>query len=419
MKVALVHDWLTGMRGGEWCLHHFLQAYPEAEICTLLHVPGSTLPTIEARVRQVSFLQKLPGVARYYRALLPLFPRAVASLDLSGYDLVISLSHAAAKNVRAAPGAVHICYCFTPMRYVWDQRTYYFGKLTPLLWPLLSWLRSWDREGSAGVREFVAISNFVAARIRSFYGRRAAVVYPPVETRWITPAAKGVQGEAYLYAGALVPYKRVDALIDAFNHLGTPLWIVGDGPERRRLEARSGSNITFHGRVSDERLADFYRRSRALLFPGKEDFGMVPVEALAAGRPVVGLNAGGLRDTVGGVPGEGDVQEGLQVTPFGVLFDEVSLGREVGQERVKGMAGAIVSAVRKFEQIEGSFSVEKLKARASEFSPEHFRESWCEFLIARGLSGYLPLQDAWRGQRLERVRDGTDQEERHRAAGIV
>ncbi|MFM1849081.1 MAG: hypothetical protein RL417_2555, partial [Pseudomonadota bacterium] len=162
MKVAIIHDWLTGLRGGERCLQAFLEMYPEADIFTLVHVPGSTAPEIDARVKETSFLQKLPGVRRYYRALLPLFPRAIRSFDLSGYDLVVSLSHAAAKNVQVPQGTLHLCYCFTPMRYIWDQVGVYFGRFTPLLWPIIRALRSWDRRGSKGVDHFIAISDFVA-----------------------------------------------------------------------------------------------------------------------------------------------------------------------------------------------------------------------------------------------------------------
>jgi glycosyltransferase involved in cell wall biosynthesis len=365
MKVALVHDWLTGLRGGERCLQAFLKMYPSADIFTLLHVPGATAPEIDARVKKTSFLQRLPGVARYYRALLPLFPRAVRSFDLRGYDLVISLSHAAAKNVVVPEGTLHLCYCFTPMRYIWDQVRVYFGRLTPLLWPIIRALRSWDRRGSKGVDRFVAISDFVAARIRFFYKRSAEVVYPPVETSWISPAQPGTRGEAFLYAGALVPYKRPDLVVAAFREIDAPLWVVGGGPEEAKLRAIAGPNVTFMGRVSDSELGEYLRRCRALIFPGTEDFGILPLECLAAGRPVIGLYDGALRETLSGLrPWEESRVDGT--APTGVFIPK---GRG-------GEVAAIVEAVKIFCAQEDRFSVEACVAQARCFTPDRFYQSW-------------------------------------------
>ena len=233
MKVALVHDWLTGMRGGERCLQAFLSLYPDADIFTLVHIPGATNAQIDRRVKQVSFLNRIPGIGHLYRMFLPLYPLAIGQFDFAGYDLVVSLSHAAAKNVHVPQGVRHFCFCFTPMRYVWDQSRQYFGRLTPFLWPVISALRSWDRARSSDVSQFAAISRFIAARIRCYYGRRAKVIYPPVDTAWITT----VEGEApvipatpaFLYAGALVPYKRVDLVVRPLTssafHCG--LWVTG------------------------------------------------------------------------------------------------------------------------------------------------------------------------------------------------
>lgn len=371
MKVALVHDWLTGMRGGERCLEAFLSIYPEADIFTLLHIPGATSGAIDARVKCTSFLQRLPRIERYYRALLPLFPRAIRSFDLSGYDLVVSLSHAAAKNVVVPEGTLHLCYCFTPMRYIWDQVEVYFGKLTPLLWPIIRSLRSWDRRGSKGVDRFIAISDFVAARIRFFYKRTADVVYPPVDTRWITPAAEGSRGEAFLYAGALVPYKRPDLVVRAFREIDAPLWVVGGGPEERKLRALAGPNVTFFGRVSDAELADYMRRCRALIFPGIEDFGIVPVECLAAGRPVIGLYDGALRETVTGMkPWDRSWVDG---TPSTGVFIPRSKAGDVA---------ALIESVKTFIAREGDFSVRACVEQARTFSAERFFDAW-QRIVAR------------------------------------
>ncbi len=374
MKVALVHDWLTGLRGGERCLQAFLHIYPDADIFTLLHVPGATDALIDARVKETSFLQNLPAARRLYRLCLPLYPRAIRSFDFSGYDLVISLSHAAAKNISVPEGVPHICYCFTPMRYVWDQAKFYFGAATPLLWPLIRSLRNWDMRGSEGVDAFVAISSFVAARIRCFYGREAAVIYPPVETSWIQPALQGQQGEAFLYAGALVPYKRVDQVIEAFNLLGEKLWVVGKGPEEKRLRKLARSNIEFFGHVPDQELASFYRRCRALIFPGIEDFGLIPLECMAAGRPVIGLQDGALRETLVGVK------------PWNVSALEPAHASGVFIKKRPSGAGAeldsLLTSVYYFMQHEQEFQVDSSVRQARAFSPQRFFQAWEAFIGA-------------------------------------
>lgn len=381
MKVALVHDWLTGLRGGERCLEAFLKIYPKADIFCMLHVKGSTSLEIDSRVVKQSWLGELPAAANYYRALLPLYPLAIKSLDLTGYDLVISLSHAAAKNVSVPKEAKHISYCFTPMRYIWDQAPYYFGKLTPLLWPFMSYLRGWDKRRSVQVDSFVAISRFVASRIRCYYGRSAHVIYPPVNTDWITPIERYQPGVAFLYAGALVPYKRVDLVVEAFNRLGQELWIVGNGPEEARLKKIAKNNISFFGKVSDRELADFYSRSRALIFPGTEDFGMVPVECLAAGRPVIGSYSGALRETLTGLkPWDKSHLEDQPAS--GVFFNETLHGEG-------SKVDALISSIRFFMEREDQFKPSICRARAEIFSDHNFFKSWSK--LACQLK--LPLED--------------------------
>lgn len=357
MKVALVHDWLTGMRGGERCLEAFLELYPGADIHTLIHVPGSTSSLIDGRVRGTSWLNQLPRAGAIHRLLLPWYPAAVRSLRLDGYDLVISLSHAAAKNVVVGADARHLCYCFTPMRYIWDQADQYFGAARVGLWPVIQGLRSWDKTGAGRVTHFVAISRFIAARIRCYYGRRSTVVYPPVKTDWITPAREGQPGEAFLYAGALVPYKRPDLVVEAANILRLPLWVVGGGPMERTLRKLAGPTVTIRGRCPDDELADYYRRCRALILPGVEDFGMMPVECMAAGRPVIGRRFGGTADTI--------VTDGPHAT--GVL---IRGGRH--HLTVEDM----IEAFHRFIVEEERFQVAACVEQARRFSPVVFRDAW-------------------------------------------
>jgi glycosyltransferase involved in cell wall biosynthesis len=298
------------MRGGERCLEAFLCIYPQADIFTLVHVPGKTSSQIDQRVKVTSFLNKVPRIERLYKAFLPLYPLAVRAFDFTGYDLVISLSHAAAKNVYVPPGIPHVCYCFTPMRYVWDQASAYLrGVKYVCALPLISLLRRWDAQGAKRVSHFIGISTFISARIRRFYGRSSTVIAPPVRMSdevsfELTPEEREFferhPEPFFLCAGALVPYKKIDVAVKAFNQLGRPLWVVGGGPEQPALEAIACPNVRILGRVSEAFLWECYRRCRALIFPGIEDFGIVPVECLSAGRPVIGIDAGGLRESVVG-----------------------------------------------------------------------------------------------------------------------
>lgn len=388
MKVALIHDWLTGLRGGERCLQHFLKLYPQADVYTLLHVAGSTSVEIDARVKQTSFLQRLPHVGKYYRLLFPLYPSAANSLNVDGYDLVVSLSHAAAKNVRLSEGTRHVCYCFTPMRYIWDQANHYFGPATKFLWPQILRMRRWDCEASNRVSNFVAISRFVAARIRAYYHRQSDVIYPPVDTSWIRPAPENQRGRAFLYAGALAPYKKPGLVIEAFNRTGLELWVVGSGQEEARLRRMAKKNISFFGRVGDRDLSDLYRRCRALIFPGTEDFGMVPIECQAAGRPVIARYAGALRESIGGVK----CWENCNIASngySGVFFPDVR-SNEVE---------ALISALQFFVRYEDRFTVEACVAQAATFSPQRFYESWAVVAQQCGFdAGLVPVDEGLNAQ---------------------
>jgi glycosyltransferase involved in cell wall biosynthesis len=363
-RVALVHDWLTGMRGGERCLEVFCELFPEAPLYTLLHVPGSVSPVIERRRIVTSFVQRLPGAATRYRQYLPLFPAAVRGLSLDGYDLVLSLSHCAAKAVRVPPGARHLCYCFTPMRYVWDLEDDYArgaGWLVrAALPPLAAALRRWDRR-TDGVDAFVAISHHIADRIRRVYGREAEVIHPPVDVARFR-LAEAVD-DYYLVVSALVPYKRVDLAVAAASQLGRRLLVVGSGPEEARLRALAGPGVTFLGWRPDAEVAELYARCRAVLFPSVEDYGIVPLEAAAAGRPTLALARGGALETMVGL------DDGRE-PPTAVFFAEPT---------VESLAGAI----RTFETAAHRFDPRALRARAARFDRPIFAERVREYVERR------------------------------------
>jgi glycosyltransferase involved in cell wall biosynthesis len=301
-RVGLCHDWLTGMRGGERVLEILGEGFPRARLYTLLHRPEAVSEVINDRPISTSFLQRLPGIHRYYRGFLPLMPLAIRSLEMYDADLLISTSHCVAKGLRPAHRRTrHLCYCFTPMRYAWLFHEEYFGAnrlKRAALAPLLAALRRWDLAASDRVDSFVAISRAVRDRIRTFYGREASVVYPPANTDYFTP--DGAPPDAFdLVVSALVPYKKIDLAVEAYRSLpDRQLRIIGAGTEYRRLRARAPANVQFLGRLDDAEVRGHLRRCRLLVFPGEEDFGIVPVEAMACGRPVVAFGRGGVTETV-------------------------------------------------------------------------------------------------------------------------
>jgi len=352
------------MRGGERCLEVLCELFPDAPLFTLLHVPGSVSPQIEHRRIVTSFVQRLPQAAVRYRHYLPAFPLAIRRFDLSGYDLVVSMSHCVAKSVRVAPGALHLCYCFSPMRYLWDLSSDYFGPgqglaartLGP---PLATALRRWDRR-TAGVHRFVAISRHIADRIRRAYDRPADVIYPPVDVQRFEIAEAA--DDYYLVVGALVPYKRIDLAVAAATRLGRRLLVVGTGPEDARLRALAGPTVRFLGWRSDAEIAQLYARCRALVFPAVEDFGITPLEAAAAGRPTIALGRGGALETMVGL----DVTE----APTAVFFEEQSVD-------------ALVEAMRRFEAAADRFDAKALRARAEAFDRPVFKQRLGDYITAR------------------------------------
>jgi len=379
LKIALVHDWLTGYRGGERVLHHLVQRFPRADLYTLFHDPGSVTREIENRRITTSILDRLPRSHLHYRKLLPLFPWAIRRFDFAGYDLVISTSHAVAKSIRVPRQIPHLDYCFTPMRYIWDQVDAYLGR-GPARWlatPAIHALRRFDvrTSGPSSVDRFVAISSEVADRIRRHYGRKANVVAPPVELSWIEPASEPAE-DFYLHVAGFVPYKRDSLVIDTFRRLERRLIVVGDGPGRAALERRATPNVAFTGRIDDASLADLYRRARALIQPQHEDFGLVAVEAQAAGRPVIAFGEGGARDTVRPLLDEAsdaldqNVVPSLRedsagdappwaVGPTGIFFHEPT-------------TEALAIAIERFEKAEGCFDSKQIRSWAERFSPDRF-----------------------------------------------
>lgn len=363
-RVVLVHDWLTGMRGGEKCLEVLCRRYPAAPLYTLLHRPGSVSAAIEGRGPQTSFLQSFPGVARYYRYLLPLMPLAAAGWRLPACDLVVSLSHCAAKAARVPPGVPHVCYCFTPMRYAWHLREAYFGAgrvgglKARLLGRLLARLRDWDRRTAAGVTHFLAISETVRRRIVECYGRSSTVLYPPVDTDYYRPAPVPRE-HFYLAVSALAPYKRLDLAVEACNRRRAPLVVIGAGQDAARLRRRAGPTVRFLGWQPDAVIRDHFRRCKALLFPGEEDFGIVPVEAMACGAPVVALGRGGATETV--------VPPGGRREPTGLWFAEQT-------------AECLAEALAEFEAHSGDFTPAAARRQALRFNQGRFADELFAYL---------------------------------------
>lgn len=304
LSVAIVHDWLVTWAGAEKVLDVLLAHFPQAELFTTVNfLDDAQIPVLHGRIIHTSFIQRLPGARRHYRRYLPLMPLAVEQFDLKGFDLVLSSSHAVAKGVIPDPSGLHVCYCYSPMRYAWDMQHQYLrqtgarGIKSALMRWQLHKLRLWDFASAQRVDHFIAISHYIQRRINSCYRRDSDVVYPPVNTQRFHHDRP--RENFYLAASRMVPYKRLDLIIDAFNCMPERhLIVIGDGPERRQLTALAGPNITLLGYQEDAVLIDHLERARAFIFMAEEDFGILPVEAQAAGAPVIGYGVGGLAETV-------------------------------------------------------------------------------------------------------------------------
>lgn len=300
VRVAIIHFWLVGVWGAEKVLDALLDLYPDADIFTNVCLPEALPERMRKRIRGTTFIDRLPGARKHYQKYLPLMPLALEQLDLTDYDLVISSEAGPAKGVITRPETLHLCYCHSPMRYAWNM---YAEHMAQLKWPLqpiarllMHRIRLWDRASADRVDRFIANSRTVERRIAKYYRRPSMVINPPVAVERFTPTQN--HDGSYLFVSRLVPYKRADLAIEVFNQLKKPLLIVGGGPDEARLRAMAGPTITFLGRVTDDKLDRLFETCRALIFPAEEDFGIVPVEAMAAGKPVVALGRGGASETV-------------------------------------------------------------------------------------------------------------------------
>jgi glycosyltransferase involved in cell wall biosynthesis len=348
-RVALVHDFLLDLRGAERVFAALCDAWPEADVYTAVYDARGTEGRFAARTPRTSFLQRVRPTARTFRPLLPLYPHAIESLDLRGYEIVISSSSAWAHGVLVDPGAVHVCYCHNPFRYAWTEREATLRARNPFVRPALRLLlnrwRQWDWIAAQRVDRYVANSRVTAARIERYFGRRSTILHPPVELARFAAAAPAQIGEDYVVLAELMAHKRIDVAIRAFNALGRPLTVIGDGPEARRLKRLAGPTISFTGRIADEEVARRLATARALVVTATEEFGIAAVEALAAGRPVIAFNAGGVRESV---------TEGVTGTFYG-----------------EDDPAALAAAVGRFDAL--AIDPEACRAAAERFGTERFR----------------------------------------------
>ncbi|MEJ2634266.1 MAG: glycosyltransferase [Calditrichia bacterium] len=363
LKIALVHDWLTGMRGGEKVLEILCNLFPDSDVFTLLHNKGSVSPPIGIHEIFTSFIDKMPLKRNHYRNYLPLFPTAIERFNFKDYDLIISTSHAVAKGIITPPDALHISYLHTPMRYVWDMYDEYFGadktgwlsrKIIPFF---ANYLRMWDVSSSNRADWFLANSAHVAKRIKKYYRREATVIHPPVDTGLYKVSR--VNGDYYLIVSALVPYKKVDLAVRAFNRMNKRLLVIGNGPERKKLQKLAGPAIEFRDWQPAEELLKYYGNCRALIFPGEEDFGIVPVEAMACGKPVIAYGKGGALETVIGV------EEGGGGQPTGVFFN-----RQTEE--------SLMEAMEDFEKRE--WNPDSISEHAKKFDKKNFEKNILKFI---------------------------------------
>lgn len=359
-RVALVHDYLNQNGGAERVVEAFHDLYPLAPVYTSIYAPELMPALYRDWDIRTSFMQHLPGIHRHHQPYLPLYPFAFNRFQLDGYDLVLSSSSAWGKGVKTGPDTLHICYCHAPMRFAWDfadyaERERLGGWQRAALTPMLGWLRRWDRRTAGSVDAFIANSGIIAERIKRYWGREATVINPPVDLTGLRQAAPSEIEDYYLVLSRLVPYKRIDIVVEAFTALGLPLKVAGDGRARAELELIAGPNIQFLGQVSDEQKAHLLAHCQAAIFPGEDDFGIAQVEVQASGRPAIALARGGSLDTV--IDGE-----------TGILFEPRS---------VEGL----IEAVRRFER--KMFSADAIVSNARRFGRERFEREMQDFIDER------------------------------------
>ena len=357
LKVAIVHDWLNQIGGAEDVLEVLVEMFPTAPVYTSIYWPQAMPATYRQWDIRTTWLDRLPGIHRHHQPYLLLYPLAFSQLELEGYDLILSNKSAFCLGVRTPPDSRHLCYCLTPTRYVWDfdayvEREQVGGAARGLVRPFLGRLQRWERAAAARATAFASISREVQARVQRYYGRDSVVIYPPVHTERLAPRPAEERGDYFLIVSRLVPYKRIDLAVRAFSVMGLPLWIGGDGRDRARLEAMAGPNVRFLGYVPDEDLGGLLAGCRAFVFPGLEDFGITPVQAMAAGRPVIAYAGGGALDyVVDGVTG--------------VFFREQTVE-------------ALVEVVRGFD--ENAFDPAAIRAQAQQFDVAVFKERLGAFI---------------------------------------
>lgn len=357
MKVAIIHYWLVNLRGGEKVIESLCELFPEADIFTHVYDEQAFTDSIISKHKvSTTFISKLPKSAKLYQSYLPLMPLALEELDLNGYDLIISSESGPAKGIIPPPGVPHICYCHSPMRYAWDMYNDYKYKAgwfkRKLMPPLMHYLRRWDQLNSTQVTHFVANSQFVAKRINSFYRREADVINPPVSFDDFSVSDK--QGDFYLMLGQLVGYKRTDIAVNAFNRLGKRLIIVGEGEQFKELKSIAKENVTLLGRQPFSEIKRLLAECKALIFPGVEDFGIVPLEAMASGRPVIAFRRGGALETVA---------DGLS----GLFFDEQT-------------EDSLLAAIEYFELKQHSFEPQKIRQYVKKFEKDRFKQEFKELV---------------------------------------
>ena len=364
MKIAIIHDWLTGMRGGEKCLEVICKLYPDADLFTLLHIPGKVSPEIESHSIHTSFIQNLPFAQSKYRYYLPLMPFAIEKFNLNEYDLILSSSHCVAKSVKPGPNSLHICYCHTPMRYIWDQFNQYFGRgksswlSATAMKVLRPWLQRWDVKTSRRVNYFIANSRHVQKRIKKYYGKEAMIIHPPVDTELFTPDNTENKEDYFLIVSAFAPYKRLDLAVEAFNQMGLPFFIIGEGQDSKRLKEMAKPNIQFEGWLDNSQIRSHFARCRAFVFCGEEDFGITLLEAQAMGRPIITFGRGGALETV--IPDnqtwtpETEIPKSSTSQPTGVFFYEQT-------------TEALINAIQHFETIESQFDSNAIRIHALKF----------------------------------------------------
>ncbi len=368
MKIAIVHDWLTGMRGGEKTIDALCRIFPQAEIFTLVYKKGSLNPNIESRPIHTSFIQKLPNAIEGYRNYLPLFPLAIESFNLDGFDLIISSSHCVAKAVKKPKNAYHFCYCYTPMRYAWVFFDQYFGNYSfikrKIIQLSIHYLKKWDLATLKRVDSFIAISETIRQRIKNIYKRDSVVIYPPVNIDKFSfnPGIK--REDFYLCVSALVPYKRIDIIIEAFNKLkDKKVVIIGSGNIKEELEKKiTSTNIKMPGWTDDDTLLNYYQKAAGFIFPAEEDFGIAPVEAQSTGLPVIAFGRGGNTETVIGINNLKKSQE-----PTGIFFYEQT-------------ADSLISCINEFESKKSEFNPIHVRENALKFSDENFVKNIKNFI---------------------------------------